>query len=175
MILIGLGSNLTTEEYASSREILEAAIDALKSHNIVPIKCSRFYETEPVPKSDQPWFVNSVISVETALEPRALLRVLHDIESGLGRVRRERWEARIIDLDLLNYDEQVMPDLKSWQKAASDFLMSEAIIPHPRLHERSFVLQPISDIDPDWIHPVFKKNVKTMIEEQNSDAIVRLL
>lgn len=175
MILIGLGSNLVTEEYDSSKAILEAAVDALKSYNVLPVECSRFYETEPVPKSDQSWFVNSVVSVKTVLEPLALLAVLHDIESDLGRVRRERWEARVIDLDLLCYHDVVIPNLESWRKVASDQFASDAVIPHARLHERAFVLQPISDIAPDWVHPVLKKNVKTMREEQNSDAIVRLL
>lgn len=175
MILIGLGSNLTTEKYTSSKMILEAALEALKCCDVLPIKCSQFYETEPVPKSDQPWFVNAVVSVQTNLPPLDLLKVLHDIEGDLGRVRRERWEARIIDLDLISYNDVIIPNLESWPKGASDLLTSDVVIPHARLHERTFVLEPISDIAPDWIHPVLEKNIKTMINEQNSDAIVRLL
>lgn len=175
MILIGMGSNLTTEEFSTSKKILEAAMDALNEHGVNVLKCSKFYQTEPVPKSDQPWFVNAVIAVKTSLDPLELLKKLHEIEKELGRVRRERWEARIIDLDLLCYDDFVTPDIKKWQEAAKMTMPNQPVIPHARLHERDFVLIPLKDVSATWVHPIFGENVEKMLEGHDSVGIVRLL
>ena len=175
MILIGLGSNLTTDDFASSSAILEAAIAAMADHDIVVQTRSRFYETEPVPKSDQPWYVNAVTRVETKLGATELLKKLHEIEHGLGRTRRKRWEARIIDLDLLCYHDEVHPSAGNWADAAASLSPKGAVIPHGRLHERDFVLIPLSDISKDWVHPVLDKSVEKMLNEQQSAGIVRLL
>ncbi|MDG1859759.1 MAG: 2-amino-4-hydroxy-6-hydroxymethyldihydropteridine diphosphokinase [Emcibacteraceae bacterium] len=173
MILIGLGSNLTTEEYATSKEILEAAIVQLNENNIVVRKKSSFYETEPVPKSDQPWFVNAVVQVDTNLNAIDLLKRLHEIEHDLGRVRRERWEARIIDLDLLCYNNDIYPSKDQWAKVRKDIGPSFTVIPHGRLHERDFVLIPMRDIAPDWMHPIFEKTTENMLDQLVSVGIVR--
>lgn len=175
MIMIGLGSNLTTEEYTSSKAILSAAIDFLEKNEISVVKCSRFYETEPVPKSDQPWFVNAVISVKTSLAADQLLKLLHKIEKNMGRVRRDRWEARIIDLDLLCYNDQVHPAPNKWRGVAAEVSSSDVIIPHARLHLRKFVLAPMADIDANWTHPVLKKDIDMMLKEREADGIVRVL
>ncbi|MBL4603327.1 MAG: 2-amino-4-hydroxy-6-hydroxymethyldihydropteridine diphosphokinase [Emcibacteraceae bacterium] len=175
MILIGLGSNLTTGEFSSSKAILDAAIAALNDHGINVLKCSRFYETEPVPKSDQPWFVNAVISVKTDFNAHELLKKMHNIEHNLGRVRRNRWEARIIDLDLLCFSNIILPSPDEWGEVASKMTSTEVIIPHARMHERDFVLIPLADISTEWMHPILNKNVTTMLKEQKSSGIVRLL
>ncbi|MBT6031585.1 MAG: 2-amino-4-hydroxy-6-hydroxymethyldihydropteridine diphosphokinase [Kordiimonadaceae bacterium] len=175
MILIGLGSNLTTEEFSSSKAILMAAVDALSEYDIEVIKISNFYETEPVPKSDQPWFVNAVISIETHYDALELLGILHEIERNMGRVRKEKWEARIIDLDLLSYNDEIYPDPENWHKVREDIASKLPIIPHGRLHERDFVLIPMADISTDWKHPVFNKSVKNMLKAHNSEGIVRIL
>lgn len=173
MILIGLGSNLITAEYATSKEILEAAINQLNESNIKVVNASSYYETEPVPKSDQPWFVNSVVQVETNLSAPELLKVLHDIEHNLGRVRRERWEARIIDMDILCYHDEVFPSREKWAMVSKNIDPGCAVIPHGRLHERDFVLIPMLDVAPDWIHPIFRKSTKNMLELLVSVGIVR--
>lgn len=175
MILIGLGSNLTTDEFLSSSEILDAAIQAMAKHGIVVQEKSRFYETEPVPKSDQPWYVNAAIRVETKLEALELLKKLHEIEHDLGRTRRERWEARVIDLDLLSYNDEVHPSITDWEKAALDVSSKSPIIPHARMHKRDFVLIPLEDIAKGWRHPVLGKTIEKMLSEQKSEGIVRLL
>lgn len=175
MIIIGLGSNLTTEEYMTSREILEAAIILLDDKGVNVIEKSDYYETEPVPKSNQPWFVNSAIRVETNYNAEELLDVLHAVEKELGRVRKEKWEARIIDLDLLCYDDLVYPDPIEWKKNRCEELSKGPIIPHARLHERDFVLIPMKDVAANWMHPIFKKNTVNMLNELNSAGIVRLL
>lgn len=175
MILIGMGSNLTTEEFSSSKKILEAAMDALSEHGVKVLKCSKFYETEPVPKSDQPWYVNAVIAVKTSLGPLELLKKLHEIEKMLGRVRRERWEARVIDLDLLCYDDFVTPEKNEWREAAKISTAGQPVIPHARLHQRDFVLIPLQDVSATWVHPVLGENVEKMLGKQDSIGIVRLL
>lgn len=175
MIVIGLGSNLTTEKYLTSKEILEAAISLLREKGLDVRKVSNFYETEPVPKSDQPWFVNAAIRVETSFAADNLLNILHDVENELGRVRKERWEARIIDLDLLCYNDLIVPNEKIWLKKVKEEVLKGVIIPHIRLHERDFVLIPMSDVAADWQHPIFKKNTQKLLDDLVSVGTVRLL
>lgn len=154
MILIGLGANLPGVGGASPRETLETALRLMEEGGIHVVRRSRWYRSAPVPLSDQPWFVNGVIAVVTELAPDALLASLHGIERRLGRDRRVRWEARPIDLDLLAYDEQVI----SAANAAG-----ELELPHPRLHERAFVLVPLAEIVPEWRHPVTGRSVGELI------------
>lgn len=175
MIVIGLGSNLTTKKFLTSKEILEAAISLLREKDLDVKNISNFYETEPVPKSDQPWFVNAAIRVETSFAADKLLNILHDVENELGRVRKERWEARIIDLDLLCYNDLIVPNEKAWSKKVKEEVPKGVIIPHIRLHERDFVLIPMNDVAADWQHPIFKKNTQKLLDDLDSVGIVRLL
>jgi len=107
--------------------------------------------------SDQPWFVNGVVAVETFLPPAELLALLHDVEAEFGRTRNIRNEARILDLDLLAYDDCVMNEPDG------------PILPHPRLHERAFVLLPLADVDPDWRHPVTGAAIADLIAALPAD------
>lgn len=142
MILIGLGANLNHPVFGSPRASCEAALGELTDNGIKVARRSRWFESAPVPPSDQPWFVNGVAQLETELRPDRLLAILHGVENVFGRVRRERNEARVLDLDLLAYD-----DLVSGPDAVP-------VIPHPRLTDRAFVVLPLADIAPDWHHPV---------------------
>ena len=175
MILIGLGSNLTTDDFVSSSEILEAAIMMLADHDICVRDRSCFYETEPVPKSDQPWYVNAVVRVEASLSATELFKILHKIEHDLGRVRHKKWEARIIDLDLLSYHNEVHPSREKWLSVADEIAPNCPVIPHGRLHERDFVLVPLADIAKNWLHPMLDKTVEKMLDELQSSGMVRLL
>jgi 2-amino-4-hydroxy-6-hydroxymethyldihydropteridine diphosphokinase len=139
VIFIGLGSNLASEAGPPATTI-ESALAQFTLYGITVVERSPFYESEPVPRSDQPWFVNAVVRVETALAPDDLLMRLHAIEHSFGRVRRERNEARTLDLDLLDYDGLIRES-------------ERLVLPHPRLHERAFVLKPLFDLDPFWRHP----------------------
>jgi 2-amino-4-hydroxy-6-hydroxymethyldihydropteridine diphosphokinase len=148
MILIGLGSNLPSVEGDSQATIL-AALKKLDGGKIRVRQVSSFWKTAPVPVSNQPWFINAVAEIETDLPPAAVLARLHEIEVAFGR---ERWEvnaARTLDLDLLDYH--------GLQQAGPPTL------PHPRLHERAFVLLPLRDIAPDWLHPVSGKNLAELL------------
>ncbi len=108
MILIALGSNLFSDAYGSPQDICVAAIKALEKRGVSITARSRWFRTAPVPVSDQPWFVNGVIAVETLLPPAELLGLLHEVEAEFGRTRKIRNEARILDLDLIAYDDRIM-------------------------------------------------------------------
>src|SRR5204863_4418074 len=139
MILIALGANLPSPE-GGPAETLRRAIARLALRGLTITARSRLYLTEPVPRSRQPWYANQAIAVDTDLSPHDLLGVLLAVELEFGRERRERNAARTLDLDLIAYDDVRLdtPDL---------------ILPHPRMHERAFVLAPLADIAPAWRHP----------------------
>ena len=151
MILLGLGANLDHPDYGPPRRTLEAALEALRQAGVGVLARSRWYRSAPVPASDQPWFVNGVAEVETDLSPAELLDLLHGIEAEMGRQRRVRNEARIIDLDLLIHGETVSAPGES------------PVLPHPRLAERAFVLLPLAELAPDWRHPATGQSVTEMI------------
>jgi 2-amino-4-hydroxy-6-hydroxymethyldihydropteridine diphosphokinase len=141
MILVGIGGNLETPRFGSPRDTLSAALVAMEEEPIRILARSGWYRTEPVPPSGQPWFINAVLSLATPLDAGDLLAVLQTVETRFGRVRGERDAARVLDLDILDYRGEVRntPSL---------------ILPHPRLHQRRFVLVPIAEISPGWRHPI---------------------
>jgi 2-amino-4-hydroxy-6-hydroxymethyldihydropteridine diphosphokinase len=105
-----------------------------------------------VGKTDQDWFVNGVVSLETSMDPRELLDFLLSIERKMGRVREAKWGPRTIDLDILFYGNQILKE-------------TDLQVPHPRLHERRFVLIPLKDVAPDLVHPVLGKTVSEILAE----------
>ena len=143
-IVVGLGANLVSPRHGTPRDTLAAALAAFPAQEIYIERCSRWYRSAPVPASDQPWFVNAVAVVCCRLTPRELLDALHRLERGFGRQRHARWEARTIDLDLIAFGGRVT-------KLADTGL--GLVLPHPRAHERSFVLLPLREIEPNWRHP----------------------
>ena len=151
MILLGLGANLRHPDFATLVDTFQAAVEVLAARGIKTTLRSRLFNSAPVPASAQPWFVNGVIRVETDFGPSELLDTLHSVEAVFGRLRREKGEARILDLDLLAFNEL--------QSSLSP------ILPHPRLHERAFVLLPLADIAPSWCHPTLKKPLCVMVED----------
>ncbi len=133
---VGLGANLGPREVTLLRAVdLLAAADGVE---IVAV--SRLQDTEPVGVVDQPAFLNGAVALDTGLSPRGLLDVLLGVEQELGRVRAERWGPRTVDLDLLLYGAETVdePGLR---------------VPHPRLHERRFALEPLAELDPDLVVP----------------------
>jgi 2-amino-4-hydroxy-6-hydroxymethyldihydropteridine diphosphokinase len=112
---------------------------------------SSLYETAPVGETDQPPFLNNAVGVETVLSPRELLAVIKEIEKIIGRTPTYRWGPREIDIDILLYDDLVINE-------------PGLTIPHPRMHERAFVLVPLSEIAPIAVHPVLGKSIGTLCE-----------
>lgn len=142
MIYVAMGANLPSARYGPPRETCEAALRAMEEGGIHIVERSRWYRSAPVPLSDQPDFINGVASVETSLDPAALLARLLSIETEFGRVRGEPNAARILDLDLIAYHDQV-----------SDGANGGPVLPHPRMAMRAFVLLPLRELDPYWRHP----------------------
>lgn len=139
--LVGLGANLPSVRHGPPLVTCIAAVQALTAAGITVVRCSRWFTSAPVPASDQPPFVNGVVAVVCRQPPFELLQQLHGIEAAFGRVRGVRDAARVLDLDLLAYGERVSePD-------------AGVHLPHPRLHERAFVLRPLADVAPTWRHP----------------------
>jgi len=144
---IGIGSNLGNRQKNCLR-----AIELLEKRGIIVKKKSSMYETEPWGVKDQPQFINMALEVETELEPHELLRTLKDVEREVGRGVTFKWGPRIIDLDILLFN-----DL---------FLREDNLqIPHPLMHERDFVLKPLCEIAPERIHPLLKVSICDLLQE----------
>ena len=166
--LVALGSNQTFDGLGPSG-VLEAAIAALEAAGFVIRARSRYYNTPAFPAGSGPDFVNAVIEVETGGDAAAVLAQLHAVEAQMGRQRVVRWGVRTLDLDLIAMGDAVLPDAQThqyWrelplevQKTATP---AQLILPHPRLAERAFVLVPLMDVAPDWVHPVTKRSVRQM-------------
>ena len=150
MIIIAAGANLPSR-YGDPGQTILAAIHAVEGKGVRITGRSRIWLTSPVPASDQPDFHNAVFSVATDLDAENLLNLLHGIEADFGRVRIKRNEPRIIDLDLIAYNNVVMDGKK-------------LSVPHPRLQDRAFVLMPLRDIAPDWVHPVTGADLSSMLD-----------
>jgi 2-amino-4-hydroxy-6-hydroxymethyldihydropteridine diphosphokinase len=163
MIFIGVGSNIPAKGFSSPKATIDAAVELFADFGVNVIETSKWYKTSPVPLSDQPWFVNGVLRVETTLEPVDCLLRLHRIEAIFERTRSARNESRTLDLDLLDYDGFVTD------------LENRLILPHPRLTERAFVLLPLSDVCPDWVSPKDGVKIKKLISKLPPNQIIKLL
>ena len=155
---IAIGSNMESPA-ENCRRAMER-LDALPALSVSAR--SSLYRSEPFGKTDQDWFVNAVVRIDTSLSPEELLKACLSIEQEMGRSRSEKWGPRIIDLDILFYDDLI--------------IKREGLeIPHPGIPERSFVLVPMNEIAPDCIHPQLKKPVKTLLEEiENPQQVQRM-
>lgn len=145
---VGLGSNLGNRE-----KNIAAALNALETTRGISVtKASGLYETEPVggpPR--QGLYINAVARVETTLSARRLLDVCLNIEESLGRKRSIRWGPRTIDLDLLSFDNEIHASAK-------------LMLPHPEMHTRRFVMEPLTEIAPDFVHPALEQTAVEILE-----------
>ena len=146
-VYIGIGSNLGNRE-----ENCLKALRLIISKTGSIRKQSSLHRTEPWGVEDQPEFINMAVEVETDAKPRALLEILKEIEREVGRAETYRWGPRVIDLDILFYDDLVTDT-------------QDLHIPHSLMHLRGFVLKPLSEIAPDKVHPVLKKTVRELLSE----------
>lgn len=158
-VAIGLGANVG-DRLANLRRALLLASERLGKL----VAKSDAYESPPWGVTDQPRFLNACAVLETELTPYDLMSELKEVEALLGRVKRDRWGPREIDLDLILYDDLRCND---------DFLT----IPHARMHERAFVLVPLAAIAADWVHPVLGVSISRLLEERGTEAaeIVRIV
>jgi len=155
LILIGIGANLGNAEFASPRATCEAAVRAIEEAGVVVLRQSGWFKSAPVPASSQPWYINGVIAVETALNPEPLMSLMASIEERFGRTRGAKNAARTLDIDLIAYGDLVI----GWDQDETDGLC----VPHRRMNERGFVLLPLQEIAPDWLHPVLHLPLTEMI------------
>lgn len=133
-------------------EHLQQAIQIIDQQAGRVIKASALYETAPWGNVQQPDYLNQALQVQTLLAPLPLLHTLLNIERNIGRIRQQMWGARVIDIDIIFYNNEVisLPELK---------------VPHPRMQNRQFVLVPLNEILPDWVHPVLQQDIRTLLAD----------
>jgi len=157
-VYIGIGSNLD-----SPRDNCERAINMIRDHPDCSLTASSsLYKTEPVGMSNQSWFINAAIAIDTHLEPLNLLNALLSIEQDMGRIRMEKWGPRIIDLDILFYGNKILK-------------LPQLEIPHPEISNRRFVLAPLEEIAGDYNHPKINKSISTMLRELDDHSEVSII
>jgi 2-amino-4-hydroxy-6-hydroxymethyldihydropteridine diphosphokinase len=155
LVYIALGSNLgdRAANLAKAREMLADDIQVLK--------CSSIYQTAPWGYSEQDDFFNQVLECETLLRPLILLNTLKKVEKKMGRKKTFRNGPRVIDLDILFYDDLILKTRR-------------LVIPHPGLHERAFVLVPMAEVNPGFVHPVLGKTIVALLAKVDQAGVVRL-
>ena len=174
--LIALGSNKNLGPL-KPLGILKKAIAELKQSEISLVSLSRFFESPAYPEGKEPNFVNCAIKIQVKCSPQEILQKLHKIEKNFYRKRDIRWGARTLDLDLVAQDGQVWQNEEIFRKWYNLPLVEQMkkspknlILPHPRIQDRAFVLLPLLDIEPNWIHPILRKTAFQMYEELNEQV-----
>jgi len=151
-VFIAYGSNLLSGPVTASQAFGEV-VKALQGRGLFVNKISRLWSSKAWPNPDDPPYVNAVIQIATDLQPIELMVVLHDLERESGRIRDGRLNTpRVLDLDLIAYGDQVMRGEKG------------LILPHPRAADRAFVMGPLAEIAPDWVHPVLRKTATELFK-----------
>jgi 2-amino-4-hydroxy-6-hydroxymethyldihydropteridine diphosphokinase len=155
-VFLLLGSNL-----GDRVQVMQAALELIQKNVGAVVSASALYETAPWGVLNQPSFLNQVAEVRTLLAPEEVLRIVLETEHELGRVRYERWGARVIDIDILFFQDLILDSAR-------------LTIPHPRLHERRFTLIPLAEIAPGYIHPVLGKSSLQLLKECTDVSDVKL-
>jgi 2-amino-4-hydroxy-6-hydroxymethyldihydropteridine diphosphokinase len=168
--ILAFGGNLSSA-IGSPEQTIVAALDILGTHHVDVTACSRFYITPCFPKGMGPDYVNSVAVVETILPPEDLLFELNEIEEKFERAREVRWAGRTLDIDILSYENCIMPNLDTYShwkniplKTQQEMAPEQLILPHPRIEDRGFVLIPLCDVWPSWKHPVSGKTAQMLCD-----------
>jgi 2-amino-4-hydroxy-6-hydroxymethyldihydropteridine diphosphokinase len=161
---IGLGSNLGNERngiFESPKQQLLNAIQSIDNQTTIHLlRTSHFYQTQAIGPGDQPDYINAAIKIETSLSANQLLLALQSIENQQGRVRKERWGARTLDLDILVFDQLIENS-------------EQLTLPHPRAHERAFVLAPLNDLQANLVIPK-RGNISSLLANCSMQGIVKL-
>ncbi len=161
MIVIGIGANLPHPDYGAPRRTCGAALAILEDRGVHVMERATWYRTAPVLSNgqrgdEQPWYVNGAASITTDLDADGLLDVLLTVEAAFGRVRSIANASRTLDLDIIAFNDQILN---------KDGLN----VPHPRMHERAFVLYPLRDLAPDWRHPALHTTIDAMVQALPTD------
>tara|TARA_B100001996_G_C18535093_1_gene544624 strand:- start:60 stop:572 length:513 start_codon:yes stop_codon:yes gene_type:complete len=159
MIILSLGSNLSSK-FGDRFKNLEIAMNYLEGYGILIEKKSSFYETPSYPNMNDPKFINVIISVKTKLPPIDLMSVLIHIEEKLGRKRNKKNDPRTCDIDIIDYEQKII-NFK--------YRDLDLIVPHERMRSRNFVLFPLIEIIPNWIHPQTKENISDIIKKLSNE------
>lgn len=181
--IVALGSNQTSGS-GSPAETLRKALKCLSKYGALIRATSPFYHTPAFPAESGPDYVNAAVFLDATSDPAAMLAILHQVEAEMGRERQQRWGQRTLDLDLIASADLVLPDVQThqfWRDLPLEQQASQApdqlILPHPRMQDRAFVLVPMADIAPDWVHPVLHLSVREMLDalpNQDKDAVKRM-
>jgi 2-amino-4-hydroxy-6-hydroxymethyldihydropteridine diphosphokinase len=157
-LIIAVGGNITNKQGIHPTKVCDDAINLLKDHKIYIEKQSKWYISEPIPVSSQPKYFNKVIIAKSLLNELEILNTLHLIEKKFGRVRKKVNESRMIDLDLIDCFGLILDN-------------KNIVLPHPRAHLRRFVMEPLSEVNPNWIHPIHQISVREILKDLNTQNI----
>lgn len=158
-IYVALGANLPWDG-RSPQETLTEALQRMSGPSVTPVSVSGYWTSPAWPDPARPAYVNAVAEIATDLSAGRLLRVLLDIEDGLGRERNMRWDSRTLDLDIVDYRGLVVDE-------------TGLTLPHPRAQERAFVLLPLQEIAPNWFHPVSKRGISELISCLSDEVLAQ--
>lgn len=173
-VLLGGNATFALKE---SAKLVRDALNCFSERGLRITSLSRYYSTACFPAGAGPDFINVAAELEVGEPAEAVLQKLHDIEDEFGRERPSRWAQRTLDIDLIAYGDCIIPDRETfehWMNLPLDEQMKQApdqlILPHPRVQDRGFALIPLSDIAPDWRHPVLGKSIKEMADALSEEA-----
>ncbi len=172
--IVAIGSNQRLIN-SSSTDVLRTSISRIAESVGSIISLSRFFQTPAFPTGSGPAFVTAALLVRAQGSADEILEKLHAIEHEFGRVRETRWGQRTIDIDLIAVEQKIIPNSETFRKwqllpflQQSKIVPDQLILPHPRMQDRAFVLGPMMEICPDWVHPVIQKSVSQMYDELDS-------
>ena len=177
LTIVALGANVASDA-GNPQETLQIALKLINQKAVCVLRVSSWWRTPAFPAESGDDFVNAVAILESGISPADLLKTLHEVEAELGRIRHRRWEPRVCDLDLIACGDLIAPDEAEVRRLMALGLSAQdepppdqLVLPHPRMHERSFVLAPMAEVAPDWRHPVLGATTAEMLAALPADRL----